>query len=74
MKHKNQQLIEDGWMTIDDFVDRLTLGMKDYLHSNWGTGGKKDDLHHPEDLATNASIYTEIAYRVLADFKKCIHD
>jgi hypothetical protein len=73
LKHKQKDLLEDGWMTIDDFVDSLSLGMRDYLHNNWGKISKKDDLHHPEDLATNASIYTEIAYRVLADFTKCRH-
>ena len=71
LKHKDKHLIEDGWMTSDEFVDRLSLGLKEYLNSNWGHA--KGELHHPEDLATTASIYMEVAYRVIADFGGCHH-
>ena len=58
-------------MTSDEFVDRLSLGLKEYLNSNWGHA--KGELHHPEDLATTASVYMEVAYRVIADFGGCHH-
>ena len=54
-------------MTSDEFVNRLIPGLKEYLSKNWGVKGK-DELHHPEDLIANASIYIEVAYHVLVDF------
>jgi hypothetical protein len=41
--------------------------LKEYLEKNWGVH-KKHELHHPEDLISNASTYIEIAYHVLVDF------
>ncbi len=71
--HKDKDLIEDGWMTIDEFMARLTPGLTEYLKSNWGMGGETA-LHHPTDLFTTASIYMDIAYRVSNDFLDCKHD
>ena len=65
----NEELKNAGYMTIDEFVDRLSAGVRDYMHTNWRTCDK-DDLHHPEDLAANASIYVEIMYRVITDFNR----
>ena len=62
----NAELRARGYMTVDEFVLRFVPGLRDYLLSNWG--GNPKTLYHPEDLATNVSIYTEIAYRVIADF------
>jgi hypothetical protein len=56
-----------GYMTSDEFVDRLVPGLKEYLSKNWGVNNK-NKLHHPEDLISNASIYMEVAYHVLVDF------
>ena len=61
-------LREAGYLTIDEFVDKLSVGLRDYMHSNWGHSLDKNELHHPEDLASSASIYTEIAARVIGDF------
>jgi len=71
--HKDKDLIQDGWMTIDDFIDRLTPGLKEYLKGNWGFKGA-DDLHHPVDLFTTASIYMDIACHLANDFINCRHD
>jgi hypothetical protein len=73
LKHNNKDLIQDGWMTIDEFMEKLTPSLTEYLKSNWGMSGK-DDIHHPTDLFTTASIYMEIAYRVANDFLNCRHD
>lgn len=70
-KHKEyklpsrEELVSRGYMTADEFVERYTPGLLSYLRSNWGNPLA---LQHPEDLATNAAIYSEIAYRVIADF------
>ena len=56
-----------GYMSADEFVDKLVPGLKEYLEKNWGTHNKHE-LHHPEDLISNASTYVEIAYHVLVDF------
>jgi hypothetical protein len=70
MAHKritDKELRKSGYMTSDEFVDRLVPGLKEYLSKNWGVHNK-DELHHPEDLISNASIYMEVAYHVLVDF------
>lgn len=72
-KHKEQDLIEDGWMTVDEFIKNLTPGLQEYLQRNWGNRDK-DHLHHPVDLFTNASIYMDIACHVAQDFINCRHD
>lgn len=62
----DEQLIERGYMTVDEFVDKFAESLRGYMHANWPTS--EDELHHPEDLAANATIYTEVMYRVIADF------
>jgi hypothetical protein len=44
----------------------LTPGLKEYLNHNWGI--KPDELHHPEDLFSNAEIYLEVARHIAGDF------
>ena len=63
----DKELHKRGYMTSDEFIDRLVPGLKEYLSKNWGIHSK-DSLHHPEDLIANASIYMEVAYHVLVDF------
>lgn len=61
-------LLEKGWMTVDYFVDTLTLGLKDHLKNKvWGTGSNSL-LHHPTDLAVHAASYVEVAYNVIENF------
>lgn len=71
--HKEKHLRQDGWLTIDEFVDQLVPGLKEYLKGNWGFRGATD-LHHPVDLFTTASIYMDIACHVANDFIHCHHD
>ena len=59
-------LIARGYMTTDQFVDKLVPGLKDYLKQNWGC--KPGELYHPEDLFSNAEIYLEVARHVVTDF------
>ena len=56
-----------GYMTTDEFVDMLSPALKEYMASNWSFT-KKDDLHHPADLASTASIYIDILYNVIDRF------
>jgi hypothetical protein len=56
-----------GYMTSDEFVDRLVPGLKEYLQRNWGVQNK-NKLHSPEDLISNATVYMEVAYHVIVDF------
>jgi hypothetical protein len=70
--HKNKDLVQDGWMTVDEFVDALIPGLREYLKHNWGNQGD-DRLNHPEDLFTNASIYLDVACHVSRDFISCRH-
>lgn len=64
----DEQLMERGYMTVDQFVDRLSEGLRNYMKANWAEEDESEELHHPEDLAANASNYTEIMYRVIGDF------
>ncbi len=70
--HKNKDLVQDGWMTVDEFVDTLIPGLREYLKHNWGNQGD-DRLNHPEDLFANASIYLDVACHVSRDFISCRH-
>ncbi len=56
---KDKQLRAHGYMTVDEFISKLTPGLRDYLLHNW----TKDEtsLNHPEDLASNALVYMEVA-------------
>lgn len=63
---KEKELRASGYMTPNEFVDRLVPGLKDYLRHNWGI--KPDELYHPEDLFSNAEIYLEVARHVVGDF------
>ena len=62
----DKELNERGYMTTDEFVDKLVPGLKYYLKQNWGC--KPDGLYHPEDLFSNAGIYLEVARHVVGDF------
>lgn len=62
------ELRQRGYMTSDEFVDRLIPGLKDYLNKNWAGINNKEELHHPEDLISNVSIYVDIAFHVIGDF------
>ena len=63
----DDELRARGYMTIDEFVEKLTPGMRDYMHKNWGFTNL-DDLHHPADLASTASIYTDGLYNFIETF------
>lgn len=62
----DKELREHGYMTSDEFVDRLVPGLKEYLRKNWGRGAS--ELNHPEDLISNTSVYIDVAYHVIVDF------
>ena len=57
---------ERGYMTINEFVDKFSLGLKEYLHNNWKSN--PDDLMHPEDLTSNMLCYAESVYSVVGIF------
>jgi hypothetical protein len=67
MKPKDKDLRARGYMTTDEFVDTLIPGLKEYMQRNWGFTSK-DDLHHPEDLASTASIYMDGLYNFVGTF------
>lgn len=60
------QLSDRGYMTVDEFVYKFAESLRGYMYSNWPTTAQ--ELHHPEDLASNAATYTEVMYRVIGDF------
>jgi len=51
-----------GYMTNEEFVKMITPGLIDYLNDTFS----RDVVHHPEDLATHASIYFDVSFRVIS--------
>ena len=69
-KHSSKWTDEDrrefGYMTINEFVNKFSLGLKEYLDNNWKSN--PDDLMHPEDLTSNMLCYAESVYSVVGIF------
>ena len=59
----DKELLARGYMTPDQFVDRLIPGLTTYLRAN-----HSDSLCHPEDLIGDTLSYIETAYLVISDF------
>jgi hypothetical protein len=59
----DKELRARGYMTPDEFVDRLIPGLMTYLQGNMG-----ESLCHPEDLIGDTLSYIETAYIVISDF------
>jgi hypothetical protein len=57
-----------GWMTTDEFLEKLGVGLECYIKENTYLGSNETALHHPEDLILNIQTYMEVAYHVLASF------
>jgi hypothetical protein len=58
-----KELRARGYMTPDEFVDRLIPGLTAYLQGN-----HSESLCHPEDLIGDTLSYIETAYLVISDF------
>ena len=71
-KQFDKQFRAHGYMTVDEFINKLTPGLRYYLLHNW----TKDEtsLHHPEDLASNALVYMEVAFSVIGQFGAAPHE
>jgi len=72
MSKKNKEPSNDtlrarGYMTTEEFIERLIPGLRDHLAGNWGWCGP-DELHHPEDLASAASTYVDSVFTVIGTF------
>ena len=69
-KHPSKWTDEDrrefGYMTINEFVDKFSFGLKEYLHTNWKIDS--DELMHPEDLTSNMLCYAESVFSVVGIF------
>jgi len=61
-----KRLRQLGFMTKDEFIQKIVLGISAYLDTTWPT--KPDDLHHPEDLLANSSAYVEAALTTIGVF------
>ena len=63
----NEELRARGYMTTDEFVDTLITGLRQHMADSW-SWTNEDTLHHPADLASTASMYTESVYSVIDTF------
>ena len=57
-----------GWMTIDEFLEKFTYGLRDHLSNKVYGTGQEDKLHHPTDLSVHTAAYADIAYNVIENF------
>ena len=68
-KDKTQnELVDAGWMTIDQFLEKFTYGLKDHLSNKVYGTGYGDKMHHPTDLAVHTAAYADIAYSIIENF------
>jgi hypothetical protein len=66
IKKHEKSLRADGWMTVDEFMNRVTPAMREYLLRNQQA---EDNLVlHPEDLGSNALSFMEGLYLGLQNF------
>jgi hypothetical protein len=63
----NEVLRARGYMTTDEFVDTLITGLRQHMADSW-SWTNEDSLHHPADLASTASMYTDSVYSVIDTF------
>jgi hypothetical protein len=56
-----------GYMTVNEFVEKFSIGLKAYLVNNWKSFDR-DHLLHPEDLTSNMLCYAESVYEVISIF------
>jgi len=66
-KRKNEQALRaKGYMTIDEFIERITPAMREYMLSTWTTD--ENDVYHPEDLGSHALAFMEAIFIGLGTF------
>jgi hypothetical protein len=53
-----------GFMTKDEFVEKITSGLSAYLDNTW----PKEGLQHPEDLMANTYAFIEASSEVIRFF------
>jgi hypothetical protein len=64
---KDTELRTDGYQTIREFTDKFAKGLYVYMCSNWPSVDGQD-LHHPEDLASNVLCYAEAVHTTIQTF------
>lgn len=62
----DKELRSRSYMTVDEFMAKLTPAMSEYLYKMWGY--KPETLNHPEDLMVNASVFMDAALIITAHF------
>ena len=66
VKKNEKRLRAEGWMTVDEFMNRATPAMREYLLRNWNSD--EGVVMHPEDLGSNALAFMEGLYLGLQNF------
>lgn len=56
-----------GFMTVDEFVEKFSFGLRMYLHNNWKSN-EPNELHHPEDLTSSMLCYAESVFETVQVF------
>jgi len=62
-----KELRERGYLTVEEFTDKLLPGLQSYMESNLAAG-EKGKIFHPEDLISNALTYLEVGFFIVDSF------
>ena len=66
----NEELIQDGVLTIDQWVEKLARVTKAHLKESVFPSATSTDLFHPEDLAANTGAMLDALSQFLPEFGK----
>jgi hypothetical protein len=66
-KQAEEEFRADGYQTITEFIDKFTLGLREYMYKNW-PNPNPHILNHPEDLASSALTYAEAVHTTIQTF------
>ena len=66
----DEELIKDGFLTIDQWVDKLATVTKAHLKESVFPSSTPTDLFHPEDLVANTGAMLDALMHFLPEFGK----
>lgn len=66
----NDELIKDGYLTIDQWVDKLSAVIRIHLRESVFPNTDSTELFHPEDLAANTGAMLDALTHFLPEFGK----
>lgn len=66
----NEELIKDGYLTIDQWTEKLSIVIRAHLKESVFPYATPTDLFHPEDLVANTGAMLDALAQFLPEFGK----